>query len=52
MPIRVLVCDDQALVRAGFVKLIEASEGFEVVGDAADGAQAVDRRDGWRRTSS
>ena len=43
MPIRVLVCDDQALVRAGFVKLIEASEGFEVVGEAADGAQAVDR---------
>jgi DNA-binding NarL/FixJ family response regulator len=43
MPIRVLVCDDQALVRAGFVKLIEASEGFDAVGDAADGAQAVDR---------
>jgi DNA-binding NarL/FixJ family response regulator len=42
MTLRVLVCDDQALVRAGFSKLLEASEGLEVVGEAADGAQAVD----------
>jgi DNA-binding NarL/FixJ family response regulator len=42
MPIRVLVADDQALVRAGFAKLIDATDGLEVVGQAADGAQAVD----------
>jgi DNA-binding NarL/FixJ family response regulator len=43
MPIRVLVADDQALVRAGFAKLIDATDGLEVVGEAADGAQAVDQ---------
>jgi DNA-binding NarL/FixJ family response regulator len=42
MALRVLVCDDQALVRAGFAKLIEATEGLTVVGEAADGAQAVE----------
>jgi DNA-binding NarL/FixJ family response regulator len=42
MTLRVLVCDDQALVRAGFAKLIEATDGLTVVGEAADGAQAVD----------
>ena len=41
MALRVLVCDDQALVRAGFTKLLEATDGLEVVGEAADGAQAV-----------
>jgi DNA-binding NarL/FixJ family response regulator len=41
MTLRVLVCDDQALVRAGFAKLIEATEGLTVAGEAADGAQAV-----------
>ncbi|MFE1949289.1 response regulator [Streptomyces sp. NPDC059524] len=38
---RVLVVDDQFLVRAGIVGLLEAADGFEVVGEAADGAQAV-----------
>ncbi|MFC4784215.1 response regulator [Nocardioides sp. MAHUQ-72] len=42
MALRVLVCDDQALVRAGFAKLLEATEGLEVVGEAANGAEAVD----------
>jgi DNA-binding NarL/FixJ family response regulator len=42
MPLRVLVCDDQALIRAGFTKLLEAADGIEVVGEAADGAIAVD----------
>jgi DNA-binding NarL/FixJ family response regulator len=42
MTLRVLVCDDQALVRAGFSKLLEATPGLTVVGEAADGAQAVD----------
>src|SRR4051794_17875213 len=41
MALRVPVCDDQALVRAGFTKLLEATDGLEVVGEAADGAQAV-----------
>ncbi|GAB3780058.1 response regulator [Nocardioides ungokensis] len=43
MPLRVLVCDDQALVRAGFAKLLEATDGFEVVGGASNGAEAVDQ---------
>ena len=41
MGCRVLICDDQALVRAGFRKLLEAEPGIEVVGEAADGEQAV-----------
>jgi DNA-binding NarL/FixJ family response regulator len=43
MSVGVLLADDQALVRAGFRKLLEAEEGIEVVGEAADGAQAVER---------
>jgi DNA-binding NarL/FixJ family response regulator len=39
--IRVLIADDQALIRAGLVALFTAAPGFEVVGEAADGAQAV-----------
>jgi DNA-binding NarL/FixJ family response regulator len=42
MALRVLVCDDQALVRAGFTKILEATDGLSVVGEAADGAQAVE----------
>jgi DNA-binding NarL/FixJ family response regulator len=41
--IHVLVADDQALVRAGFRKILEADAGIEVVGEAADGLEAVDR---------
>ena len=41
--IRVLLADDQALVRAGFRMILEAEEGIEVVGEAEDGAQAVQR---------
>jgi DNA-binding NarL/FixJ family response regulator len=37
---RVLIADDQALVRTGF-RLILAARGIEVVGEAADGAEAV-----------
>jgi DNA-binding NarL/FixJ family response regulator len=40
--IRVLLVDDQALIRAGFRALIEAEEDIEVVAEAADGAQAVE----------
>jgi DNA-binding NarL/FixJ family response regulator len=42
MSTRVLVCDDQQLVRAGFVKLLDASPDLVVVGEASDGVQAVD----------
>ena len=41
--IRVLLADDQALVRAGFRALLDAQAGIEVVGEAADGAEAVRR---------
>ncbi|MGE5689828.1 MAG: response regulator [Pseudomonadota bacterium] len=39
--IRVLVADDQALVRAGFRAILDAQEDVDVVGEAADGAEAV-----------
>ena len=41
-PITVVVADDQALVRAGFRAILEARPGIAVVGEAADGADAVD----------
>jgi DNA-binding NarL/FixJ family response regulator len=41
--VRVLVADDQALVRAGFRKILEADDSIEVVGNAADGFEAVER---------
>jgi len=40
-PISVLVADDQALVRAGFAGIVAMADGFEVVAQACDGAQAV-----------
>jgi DNA-binding NarL/FixJ family response regulator len=42
MSIRVLIADDQALVRAGFRKLLESAPDVEVVGEAADGREAID----------
>ena len=46
MTIRVLLCDDQALVRSGFRLILESREDIEVVGEAEDGGEAVelDRR--------
>ena len=41
-PIRVLLVDDQALVRSGFHMLIDAEDDLTVVGEAADGLQAVE----------
>src|SRR3954454_17994523 len=41
MTIRVLLADDQTLVRAGFRRLLERTDGIEVVGEAGDGAEAV-----------
>ncbi|GGP37918.1 response regulator transcription factor [Saccharothrix coeruleofusca] len=40
--IRVVLADDQALVRAGFRLLLDTEDGFEVVGEAGDGARAVE----------
>ena len=39
--IRVLLADDQALVRAGFRALLDSQDDLSVVGEAADGAEAV-----------
>jgi DNA-binding NarL/FixJ family response regulator len=41
MSIRVLLVDDQALVRAGFRMILDAEDDIEVVGEASDGEQAV-----------
>jgi DNA-binding NarL/FixJ family response regulator len=41
-PIKVLIADDQALVRAGFRSILEAQTGIEVVGEAIDGRNAID----------
>lgn len=40
--IRVLIADDEALIRAGFRALIESSPDFAVVGEAADGFDAIE----------
>ncbi|MFE3590730.1 response regulator [Streptomyces niveus] len=41
-PVRVLVCDDQAMVRTGLVTIIDAQPDLEVVGECGDGRTAVD----------
>jgi len=41
--IKVLVCDDHALVRSGLRRLLESEDVFEVVGEAADAEQAVEK---------
>ena len=41
MTIRVLLCDDQALVRDGFRMILNAEEDIDVIGETADGAEAV-----------
>jgi DNA-binding NarL/FixJ family response regulator len=40
-PLRVLIVDDQALVRVGFRLILETEDGVEVVGEAADGEEAI-----------
>ena len=42
MTIRVLIADDQALVRTGFHMILDAEEDIAVCGEAADGQEAVD----------
>lgn len=41
MPIRVLIADDQDIVRAGLAMILDAQPGIEIVGQAADGLHAV-----------
>ncbi|MBO0610597.1 response regulator [Myceligenerans salitolerans] len=41
-PVRVLVCDDQDLIRTGFTTIIDAQPDLEVVGRCGDGQAAVD----------
>ena len=41
VPIRVLIADDHALVRVGIRRLIDGAAGLEVVGEAADGTEAL-----------
>jgi YesN/AraC family two-component response regulator len=40
--IRILVCDDHAVVREGLRTFLHLQEGIEVVGEAADGSEAVE----------
>jgi DNA-binding NarL/FixJ family response regulator len=42
MSIRVVIADDQEMVRAGFRKLLESEPGIDVAGEAADGLEAID----------
>ena len=46
--IRVMLVDDQAMVRTGFRLIIESEPGFTVVGEAADGREAVEMVDRCR----
>jgi DNA-binding NarL/FixJ family response regulator len=42
MSVKVLLVDDQALIRAGFRMILDAEQDIEVVGECADGTQALD----------
>ena len=50
MSIRVLIVDDQALVRAGFRMILEAEQDIDVIGEAADGiaANIAAEQHSWR----
>ena len=41
--IRILIAEDQTLMRQGLKTILDLEDGFEVVGEAADGQEAVDR---------
>jgi two-component system, NarL family, response regulator LiaR len=42
-PIRILIVDDHAVVREGLRAFLALQEGFEIVGEAADGGEAIER---------
>ena len=41
MSVRVVLVDDQALIRTGFKMILESEDDIEVVGEASDGEQAI-----------
>src|SRR5580698_7374781 len=43
MPVRILLVDDHPIVRQGLRTLLEARPGWEIVGEASDGAEALDK---------
>ena len=43
MSVRIMIADDQALVRAGFKMILDAEDDIEVIGEAVDGLQAVEQ---------
>jgi len=45
MTVRILLVDDHPIVRQGLKTLLEAHSGWEVIGEAADGVEAVDKAD-------
>jgi DNA-binding NarL/FixJ family response regulator len=47
-PIRILICEDQTLMREGLRTVLDLEPGFHVVGEAADGAEAVRLAEGLR----
>jgi DNA-binding NarL/FixJ family response regulator len=47
-PVRVLVADDQPLLRAGFASLLEGSGAIEVVGEASTGIEAIEQAERLR----
>jgi DNA-binding NarL/FixJ family response regulator len=48
MPVRILLVDDHPIVRQGLRTLLEGRSGWEVVGEASDGIEALDKVDTLR----